>query len=163
VAFIGRFFVILLALWLATMAAGIVWSVGLLGATSSTVSGNVGDDIVFWGAALIASGITATLLFLPTLIVVAIAEAFSIRSLLIHAMGGAVLFLLAYQGLGFGRPGEESIDYPPPRISRPAQVAGGAGVAFGFVYWLIAGRNAGRWREKRMPLVPTETGTQSEK
>jgi hypothetical protein len=149
VAFIGRSIVILFALWLATMAAGIVWSVALLGQGSSAFSGDIGDRIVFWGAALVASGITASLLFLPTLIAVAIAEACSVRSLLIYAVGGAGLFFLAYQGLGFGRSGEESIDHPPPPISREAEIAAAAGVVFGLSYWAIAGRNAGRWRKKQ--------------
>jgi hypothetical protein len=149
VAFIGRIIVILFALWLATMAAGIVWSIGLLGAGSTSYAGDIGDRVIFWGAALVASGITATLLFLPMLIAVAVAEAFSVRSLLIHALGGLALFLLAYQGIGFGRIGEESIDHPPPPISREAQIAAGAGVVFGLTYWAIAGRKAGRWRERR--------------
>jgi hypothetical protein len=152
-AFIGRIIVIVFALWLATMAAGIVWSVGLLAPGSQVFSGDVGDHIVFWGAALVASGITASLLFLPTLIAVALAEAFSVRSLLIHAFGGVALFLLAYQGAGFGRSGQESIDHPPPPVSREAQIAAGAGVVFGLTYWAIAGRKAGRWRERRVASV----------
>ncbi len=148
-AFIGRSIVILFALWLATMAAGIVWSVGLLGTGQSAFSGNIGDRVVFWGAALIASGITASLLFLPSLIAVVLAEAFSVRSLLIHAVGGIAIFLLAYQGVGFGRSDEESIDHPPPPISREAGIAAAAGIAFGLTYWVIAGRKAGVWRERR--------------
>ena len=107
------------------------------------------DRIVFWGAALVASGITASLLFLPTLIAVVVAEAFSVRSLLIYAIGGAALFLLAYQGLSFGRSGEESIDHSPPPFSREAEIAAAAGVVFGLSYWALAGRKAGRWRERR--------------
>jgi hypothetical protein len=149
VALFGRIIVIIFALWLATMAAGIVWSIGLLGAGSQTFSGDIGDRVVFWGAALVASGITASLLFLPMLIAVAVTEAFSVRSFLIHAFGGLALFLLAYQGIGFGRSGQESIDHPPPPISREAQIAAGAGVVFGLTYWAIAGRRAGRWRERR--------------
>ena len=28
-----------------------------------------------------------------------------------------------------------------------------AGVAFGLTYWALAGRNAGRWRDKRRPAA----------
>ena len=148
-AFIGRMLIIIVALWLATMAAGIVWSIGLLGPSSTAFSGDIGDRVVFWGAAFVASGVTASLLFLPMLIAVVLAEAFSVRSLLIHAFGGVALFLLAYQEAGFGRNGQESIDHPPPPISHEAQIAAGAGVVFGLTYWAIAGRKAGRWRERR--------------
>jgi hypothetical protein len=148
-AFLGRIIVILLALWLATMAAGIVWSVGLLGSQWPALSGDPADRMVFWGAAFIASGITATLLFLPMLIAVVLAEAFSVRSLLANVAGAVVLALLAYQGAGLGRSDEESIDREPPPISREAEIAAAAGAAFGLTYWLVAGRKAGRWREPR--------------
>ena len=146
-AFLGRLIVIVFALWLATLAAGIVWSVGLLGPEWSALSGDPAERVVFWGAAFIASGITATLLFLPMLIAVVLAEAFSVRSLLAYVVGAVALVLLAYQGAGFGRSDEESIDRAPPPISREFEIAAAAGVAFGLTYWLIAGRKAGRWRE----------------
>ena len=148
-ALVGRIIVILFALWLATIAAGIVWSVGLLGSQWSALSGDVGERIVFWGAAFIASSVTATLLFLPMLIAVVVAEAFKVRSLLIHVVAAVALFLLAYQGAGLGRSGEESIDHAPPPVSRDAEIAAAAGIVFGLTYWLIAGRKAGRWREPR--------------
>ena len=144
-ALIGRIFVILFAVWLATIVAGIVVSVGLLG-TQWTASGDPADRIVLWGAAFIASGLTATLIFLPMLIAVIITEVFSLRSILIYAAGGAAIMLLAYQGTG--RAYEESIDRTPPPLSRNAEIAAGAGAAFGLTYWLIAGRRAGRWRER---------------
>jgi hypothetical protein len=149
-ALIGRIIVILFALWLATIAAGIVWSVGLLGSQWSALSGDIGERIVFWGAAFIASSVTATLLFLPMLIAVVVAEAFKVRSLLIHVVAAVALFLLAYQGAGLGRSGEESIDHAPPPVSRDAEIAAAAGIVFGLTYWLIAGRNAGRWREPKV-------------
>src|SRR4051812_30505918 len=79
VSLLGRIVVIVFALWLATMAAGIVWSVGLLGAQWPAMSGDVGDRVVFWGAAFIASGVTASVVFVPMLIAVVLAEAFSLR------------------------------------------------------------------------------------
>ena len=64
----------------------------------------------------------------------------------IHAAAGAAILLLGYYSAGFSRSYEESIDHPPPPISREAEIAAAVGVVFGFTYWLIAGRNAGRWR-----------------
>jgi hypothetical protein len=147
-AVLGRIFVILFALWLATMAAGIVWSIGLLGAQWPAMSGDPAERVVFWGAAFIASGITASPLFLPMLIAVVLAEAFAVRSLLINVFGAVALALLAYQGAGLGRSGEESIDRAPPLVSREFEIAAAAGATFGLIYWLIAGRKAGRWRER---------------
>ena len=147
-ALIGRIIVILFALWLAVMAAGIVWSFGLLHTEWQEITADPAGRLVFWGATFLASGITATVLFLPTLIAVVLAEGFAVRSVLIYALGGVAMMLLAYYAAGFGNSYEELIDHPPPPISRPAEIAVAAGAAFGFIYWLIAGRNAGRWRER---------------
>ncbi len=40
---------------------------------------------------MFTSGVTATVAMLPLLIAIIVAEAFSIRSLLIHAVAGAVI------------------------------------------------------------------------
>jgi hypothetical protein len=146
VAFLGRIIVIFFAVWLAVVAAGIVWSFGLLHAEWQEFTADPASRFIFWGAAFLASGITATVLFLPTLIAVVLAEWLALRSVLIYALGGMAMMLLAYYAAGFGRPYEESIDNPPAPISQPAEIAAAAGAAFGFVYWMIAGRNAGRWR-----------------
>ncbi|MBV8792316.1 MAG: hypothetical protein JO205_13610 [Pseudolabrys sp.] len=141
-----RIIVILFGLWIATMAAGLVWSIGLLGSEWTAANADPAGRVIFWGAAFLASGITATLLFLPMLISVVLAEAFSLRSLLIYAVGGAALTLFGFYGTGFGNSYEESIDRAPAPISHQAEVAAAAGAAFGLAYWLIAGRNAGKWR-----------------
>jgi hypothetical protein len=86
---------------------------------------------------------------LPLAILIAVAEIFNVRSLLIYAVAGAAILLLGYSASGLAPPSyEESIDYPPPPISHATQVAAAAGIVFGGVYWLIAGRKAGRWRER---------------
>jgi hypothetical protein len=35
---------------------------------------------------------------------------------------------------------------------RELEIMAAAGIVAGFVYWAIAGRNAGRWRERRSSL-----------
>ena len=85
-------------------------------------------------------------LIIALAIAVVLAEAYSIRSLLLHAAAGAAILLLGYYSAGLTANYEESIDRPPPPISREAEIAAAVGVVFGFTYWLIAGRNAGRWR-----------------
>ncbi len=159
-AFLGRFFVILFAVMLACFAAGIAIAIGLLGTAWHSMSGDVGERFVFWGTTFVGAAATGVAGFLPLVILIAVAESLKVRSLLIHAAAGAALLLLAYYGSGFTSAYEESIDYPPPPISREAEIAAAAGVVFGFTYWLIAGRNAGRWREKRSPFVPAKAGTQ---
>jgi len=147
-ALLGRVFVIAFSLFMATLAAGIATAIALLGFELHMLGPTPIDHAFFWGTAAVASGVTVALGFLPILIAVIIAEAFSIRSLLIHVVAGAAILLLGYYGAGFTWTYEESIDYPPPPISREAEIAAAVGMVFGFTYWLFAGRNAGRWRER---------------
>ena len=145
-ALLGRIIVILFALFMATAVAGIATAIALLGAELHMVGADPVEHVFFWGTAAFASGVTVLVGFLPILIAVVLAEAFSIRSLVIQAAAGAAILLLGYYSAGFTGSYEESIDYPPPPISRQAEIAAAVGVVFGFTYWLIAGRNAGRWR-----------------
>jgi hypothetical protein len=145
-ALLGRIIVILFALFMATAMAGIASAIALLGAELHMVGADPVEHVFFWGTAAFASGVTVLVGFLPILIAVVLAEAFAIRSLVIQAAAGAAILLLGYYSAGFTSTDEESIDHPPPPISREAEIAAAVGVVFGFTYWLIAGRNAGRWR-----------------
>jgi hypothetical protein len=149
---LGRLFVILFAVMVASMAAGIAIAIGMLGPQWPVAGGTGGERFAFWGVAFFGSVLAGAVGLLPLAIMIAIAETFKIRSLLINALAGAALLLFGYYGSGLARPPyEESIDAPPPAIPHDAEVAAAAGAVFGFSYWLIAGRNAGRWREKRAP------------
>ncbi len=146
-ALLGRIIVIIFALFMAAAASGIAAAVALLGVELHMLGPEPVDRVFFWGTAAVASGLTVIVGFLPVLIAVVLAEAFSIRSLLIHALAGAAILLLGYYSAGFGWSYEELIDHPPPPVSREAEIAAAVGVVFGSTYWLFAGRNAGRWRK----------------
>ena len=150
-AFIGRFFVVGFALMLASLAAGVVVSLGLLGPEWRSLSGDPVERAMFWSVTLFASGIAWFAGFLPIAIAVVLAEAFKIRSLLVYAAVGAALFALGAFGGGLMNPYEESIDRAPPLLPPGLQLAAAAGIAFGLVYWLFAGRRAGMWCERRQP------------
>jgi hypothetical protein len=145
-AFIGRLFVIFFAVMLASMMAGMVIAAGLLGPEWRGLSGDVVERGVFWSVTLFASGVTWIAGFLPLVIAIALAEAAKLRSLLIYAAAGAAMFALGSLSVGFVNPYEESIDRPPPLVPRGVELSAAAGVAFGLVYWAIAGRRAGAWR-----------------
>ena len=146
---IGRLFVIFFTVILASMAAGIVIAFGILGTQWSSVSGDPVERVFFWGAAFIGATGTGAVSILPMVILIALAEAFKIRSLALNMLGGVAMLMLGYYGAGFApRSYEESIDHPPPVVSHDLQIAAAAGAMFGLVYWLLAGRNAGRWRER---------------
>jgi hypothetical protein len=145
---ISRIFVIIFAVMVASLATGIAIAVGVLGPQWHSVSGDVGERVVFWGTAFFGATATGAAGLLPLAIMIALAETFKIRSLLANTAAGAIMLLLAYYGSGLASPYEDSIDHPPPPISREVEIAAAAGAVFGLVYWVIAGRKAGRWRER---------------
>jgi hypothetical protein len=145
---LGRLIVIFFAVMLAVFAAGIAIAVGLLGPEWHAFSGDPIERGTFTLFVVTGAAFTGAVALLPLAILIAIAEAFKIRSLLIYAVAGCVVMLLGYSASGLAPPSyEESIDHPPPLIPHAVEVAAGAGIVFGGVYWLIAGRRAGRWRE----------------
>lgn len=144
---LGRIVVIVFAVIVASMAAGMAIAMGVLGPDWHGFSGEVGERVGFWVVAFAGATFTGAIGLLPLAILIVLAEAFKIRSLLANAAAGAVLLLLGLYASGLAPPSyEESIDRAPPPISREAEIAAAAGAVFGLVYWLLAGRNAGRWR-----------------
>jgi hypothetical protein len=139
-SFIGRLIVIAFAIMVATFAAGLAIAMGVLGPQWHGFAGDFGERAEFWVTVFFATSFTGAIALLPAVILIALAEAFKVRS------------LIGYYASGVAPPSyEESIDHPPPPISRAAELAAAAGATFGLAYWLIAGRKAGRWREPRQP------------
>jgi hypothetical protein len=70
---------------------------------------------------------------------------------LAYAIGGAIVGAACYLGL---------IPFDPDTVQfhgivrRHMEIMTGAGIVAGLVYWLIAGRTAGAWREPPRPLPP---------
>ena len=83
------------------------------------------------------------------MIVVAITEAFYIRGALAYAVGGGLVGLACYLGLVPFDP--ETLRFEGI-VRRHLEIMTGAGIVAGLVYWMIAGRNAGAWREPPRPL-----------
>src|SRR6478672_11140333 len=148
---IGRFFVILFAFLAACLVAGmIVVGAVLYPEFSDLGSGTIDQDainVVLGFGFIFLSGFA----LLPALVVVLITEAFYIRSVLAYAVGGAVVGAACYLGL---------IPFDPETLKfdgivrRHLEIMTGAGIVAGLVYWMIAGRTAGAWREPPRPLPP---------
>ena len=145
---IGRIFVILFALLLSAVAAGIVTAFALIVFAAQQFTTDPIANVFFWSLATFGAGVTVFTSFVPTVIGIAVAEALRIRSALIYALAGAALMAAGYYSAGFGWSYEESIDRAPPPISRAAEIAIAVGAVFGLTYWTIAGRRAGVWLGK---------------
>jgi len=137
---VGRMVLIPLALLIAAAASFFVLlTLGLERVTGELHRHAPGDDVASAMFDLMNQGmlLTTGLTVIPALLVVFVGEIARIRSLLYYVAGGglalAAIPLLAQIGHagGVGLPGQ--IVW---------QVFATAGFAGGFVYWLIAGRNA---------------------
>jgi hypothetical protein len=146
---IGRLFVILFAFFAACLVAGTV----VVGAIMFPEVSDLGAGPVDPGALNILLGFgfifVSGFALVPALIVVLITEAFNIRGVLTYAVGGGLVGLACYLGL---------VPFDPDTLSfegivrRHLEILTGAGIVAGVVYWMIAGRNAGAWREPPPPL-----------
>lgn len=149
---IGRIVVILFGLLAASLVAGAILVVAVLFPALSDFP----DAPIDLGVLNIALGFgfifVSGFALLPALLVVAVTEAFYIRSALTYAVGGGVVGLVCYLGLVPFDPATMRFD---GIVRRHLEIMTGAGIVAGMVYWLIAGRNAGAWRAPRMlPRAP---------
>jgi hypothetical protein len=85
-----------------------------------------------------------SIMLAPALIGIAIAETFAIRSWIYHALNGALSSWVGWVTLGRGREFSEFYDNALAILA--------TGLVAGFVYWLIAGWNAGVIKPARAPV-----------
>jgi len=150
-ALIGRLFVIFFAFLAACFVAGMIVVFALLFPDLS----DLGPGFVDQGALNIVLGFGFIFIsgfaLLPAMLVAAITEALFIRGVLAYAVGGALVGAACYLGL---------VPFDPDSfrfegiVRRHLEIMTGAGVVAGLVYWMIAGRNAGAWREPRRIAPP---------
>jgi hypothetical protein len=143
---IGRIVVIILAFLTATVAAGATIAAALLGPEWPVFSGTIEERAGFWVLAFFAASASGAMVVLPLFLLVVLAESFSLRSVLLYAVGGAAVMVFGYFPSGFTEHDAASAPFP---VGHEVTIAAAGGIVFGFVYWLIAGRKAGAWRGKR--------------
>jgi hypothetical protein len=137
-----RFFVVLFAFWIATIAAAAVL---VLGPSAPDLPPHGDAWPIIWFLILTTSAFVAAFSFAPAAVVILITESFRLRSVLVHAVAGGLIGLFCGYTLGFVE------NTPKFRIDTPFgtnfELMAAAGIAAGLVYWLIAGRTSGNWRE----------------
>jgi hypothetical protein len=157
-ALIGRILVVLFAYLVASFASAAVLVVGFLLPLAGGGDAVVVFNQIFGVAAaaigdprqalLLTVGLAASLIasagLVPAMVLIAIAEGFRLRSVLLYgALGGATGIACLF---GFGvdpfAAGLEASPLPP----RATEIVAAAGIAAGFVYWALAGRSAGAWQ-----------------
>lgn len=139
-----RLFVIFAACIAASLAAGLVITFAVMvPAVSNLVLDGFERSVLGYVFAFGAIFISF-FAFLPALIVIAVGESLSIRTVLYYAAAGAAVAALTYMR----STGWNTLALTVEGFARrELEIMTGAGIVAGFVYWAIAGRNAGLWRE----------------
>jgi hypothetical protein len=141
-AILLRILVIILAYVLACIGAAIILTVGTLTPEWDDLTAAGMQTVAVWAVVLVGATAIAAIAMVPSLLVIALAEGFAWRSILVYGVLGGVLALSLSYGLDFaGYVGD-----PDSFLAREREVLAAAGIAGGFVYWLFAGRKAGLWK-----------------
>jgi len=144
VALFARIFVVLFSFVLACVAAAVVAAFALLPEWTELTDRPPDHQ----GIAIVV-GLYATFFsiyaMLPAMVVIALAEGFRLRSALFYALAGAALALGSAYGWDLRLLRVPDDDFGV----RGAEIMAAVGIVGGFVYWALAGRNAGKWRKPR--------------
>ena len=142
---LGRIFVVVFALIVSMIAAGIVLAFGIVLPGQSWLDSDPVERVQFFMVSFFATSFIGASAFVPAGLLIIIGEAMRLRGLLYYAAAGAVVGLASYFGSNVELRLENTTDVTP--VFHPLQLAAGAGIVGGLVYWLLAGRKAGLWRK----------------
>jgi hypothetical protein len=145
----GRILVIIFGLAIAIIVAGITLALGIVLPEWAAMDSDPIERVIFFFVAFFATGLVVTFALLPAALVIVVSEVARMRSFIYYGVGGALVALASYYGSDISVQLENTTDVTP--VANTLQLAAAAGILGGLAYWLIAGRNAGRWRERSVP------------
>jgi hypothetical protein len=146
---LGRILAIFFSLIIAMMVAGIVLAVGILVPDRSWLDADPVERVMFFTVSFFATSYIGATAFVPAVLLIVVAEVTRLRNLLYYAAAGAAVGLTSFFGSNVELRLENTTDVTP--VFHPLQLAAAAGIVGGLAYWLLAGRNAGRWRGPAQP------------
>jgi hypothetical protein len=149
---LGRIVLITLSCVIASLAAGFVVTLAVLMPEWSALDLGPFDQGTFGVVVGFGAIFVSAFAFLPALVMIVIAEALAIRTLLYYATAGAVIAAMLY--LSFR--GWDTLALEVNGFARrELEIMAAAGIVAGCVYWALAGRSAGAWRPPDAPPPPS--------
>ena len=109
----GRILVIIFALLLAIVAAGITLAAGILLPEWQVMDSDPIERVLFFFVAFFATSYVGAVAFMPALLVIVIAEAARLRNFLYYGVGGALVGLASYYGTDISVRLENTTDVTP--------------------------------------------------
>jgi hypothetical protein len=139
---VGRILMMIVGYFLACVAASLILTIGTLTPEWDDLTSLGMQSATLWSVVVVGATAIAVIAMLPALLVIALAEGFGWRSVVVYGVLGGVLALALSYGLDFaGYAGD-----PDSYLAREREVIAASGIAGGLVYWLFAGRRAGSAR-----------------
>lgn len=138
---LGQAIRIVLGLVVAFLAAALFLAFGFLRAIEPST-----DPVAFGmtiGWSLVGASVIGGFAFVPSLVAIAISEGFGLRGMVYHVLAGGLVAAGTWIIAGAGSPSAAQ------GLPAGTLVVLAAGFVAGFVYWLLAGRQAGCWRVQR--------------
>jgi H+/Cl- antiporter ClcA len=142
---LGRIIVIAFALIVSMLAAGVVLAIGILAPDWAWLDSDPIERVTFFAVSFLATSFVGASALVPALLLIVVGEAARLRGFVYYAAAGAAVGLASYFGSNVELRLQDTTDVTP--VFHPLQLAAAAGIVGGLVYWLLAGRNAGRWNE----------------
>ncbi len=139
-----RIIVIVFAVIVAAMAAGVVLAIGIVVPDWAAMDSDTVERVSFFVVSFFATSFLGAVAVAPALLLVVLGEVLRIRSFIYYAVAGALVGLASYFGSNISARLENTTDIPPVEHALP--LAAVAGIIGGVVYWLVAGRTAGAGR-----------------
>ena len=141
---LGRIIVIIFAVIVASMAAGVALAIGIVAPDWATMDSDPVERVSFFVVSFFATSFVGAVAMAPAFVLIVLGEALRIRSFIYYGVAGALVALASYFGSDVSMLLENTTDVPP--VGHALQLAAAAGIIGGVAYWLIAGRKAGAWR-----------------
>jgi hypothetical protein len=135
---LGRMLWVLFAFLIASTAAALVMTLGSLDPDPADPGAGVVPDEALGLIVGVSGVLIAAVTLIPAALLIAIAEGLRLRSFVFYALAGAAM--ACYGGLGRGFTAKLGFDHT-------SEVWAASGIAAGLIYWLLAGRQAGAWRD----------------
>jgi putative copper export protein len=141
-AIVGRILMVIIAYVLACIAASLVLTIGTLAPQWEQISSPDIPSVVLWSVVGVSAAVIAIVALLPSFLVIALAEGFAWRSIVLYGVLGGVLALALTYGIDFAG----YVRGTDSTFAHEREVLAASGIAGGLVYWVFAGRKAGLWK-----------------
>jgi putative copper export protein len=141
-AIVGRILMVIIAYVLACIAASLVLTIGTLAPQWEQIASPDIPSVVLWSVVGVSAAVIAIVALLPSFLVIALAEGFAWRSIVLYGVLGGVLALALTYGIDFAG----YVRGADSTFAHEREVLAASGIAGGLVYWVFAGRKAGLWK-----------------